>query len=221
MLRGRADPGWLGLSCIQRETHSQGTSAMPRDDYDDDDDRPRRARRRSRDDDDYEDIGRRRRSGGGERSGSVTSVGVISIILGSLTLLCGLCAVVGSFTFLAAGPGGQFGGRNVLPFQAAGGVAVIISLVVVIFGVLYLTGGIGVIQRRNWGRIMTLVMAGFSILSGILCLIAVVGMLATPAPIEGKMIGVLIYLLGAFIYFAHGIMAFVVLLSSDNASEFE
>ncbi len=184
---------------------------MSRDDWDDED-RPRRRRRR--DEDDYGDVRRRP----DERSGSVTGVGVISIILGSLVLLCGFCVMVSGLAF--AGGAGVGAPGNMFPFQMAAGVLIVIALLFIIFGVLYLVGGIGVLQRRNWGRIMTIVMAAFSALFGILYLIGIVGTLAQPGPPEGKVIGVLIGLVLAGVFFTHCIMSFVVLLSSNNTAEF-
>ena len=189
---------------------------MSRDDYDEEDDRPRRRRRR--DEEDYDDVSRPRRGG---RSGSVTGVGIISIILGSLTLLCGLCTGIGSLYFSAAAGGPGMRQRNPFPFQAAAGVAIVVAVVILILGVFYLVGGIGVLQRRTWGRIMTLVMAGFSGLLGVLCLIAIVALIAQPAPGEAKAIGILVYFVGVALYFTHCIMSFVVLLSSQNAMEFD
>jgi hypothetical protein len=184
---------------------------MSRDDWDDDD-RPRRRRRR--DEDDYEDV--RRRSD--ERSGSVTGVGVISIVLGSLVLLCGFCVMVAGLAFAGGAAGGPAG--NMFPFQVAAGVFVVFAILFIIFGVLYLVGGIGVLQRRNWGRIMSLVMAGFSALFGIIYLIGIVGTLAQPGPPDSKVLGILIGLLLAGMFFTHCVMSFVVLLSSQNAAEF-
>src|SRR5262245_62425773 len=124
---------------------------MSRDDYDDDYDRPRR-RRRPRDDDydDYEDDVRRR---SGPSSGSVTSVGVVSIILGSLLLLCGICFMVASLGIAGAGAGGP--AANIFPVQVATGVFIVIAVLFLVLGVLYMVGGIGVIQRRIWVKIMT------------------------------------------------------------------
>ena len=188
---------------------------MSRDDYDDDYDRPRR--RRPRDEDEYDDIGR----SSGSSSGSVTAVGVISIILGSLTLLCGLCFMFfGIFAASAVGGGPQFG-QNMLPFQAAAGILIVLSLLVLVLGTLDLVGGIGVLQRRTWGRIMSLVMGGFSLVLGILFLIAAVAVLASPVPPGSKVGGFLVYLVAVAAYFTHGIMSFVVLLSGRNAREFE
>jgi len=204
---------------------------MSRDDYDDEEPRPRRRRRSYEEEDDYEAPRRRR---GGEASGGVTGVGVFTIILGSLLLLCGLCY---SGLGLVAGAGGAggggppgFGGM----MQMAAGILIVIALLILIFGALYLAGGIGVVQRRNWGRIMTLVMAAFSGLGGILMIINIIVQLAQPAPPpqfgppgfqqgfqSGRIIGILVGAVFMIILFTHCIMSYVVLLNSRNASEFE
>jgi hypothetical protein len=175
-----------------------------------------RPRRRRQDDDDYEDIGRPRRAA----SGSVTSVGVITIILGSLTLLCGLCFTIFGIAF-AGGAAGAPRGAGFLPFQMAAGILVVMAIIVLILGALYLVGGIGVLQRRNWGRIMTLVMAGFSGLFGVLQIVGGIVNLAQQGPAEGKVIALLVNLLIAALFFTHCVMSFVVLLSAQNAAEFE
>lgn len=203
-------------------------------DYDDlDEPRPRR-RRRYEDEEEYEDVRRRRRGGRGS-SGSVTSVGVITIILGSLQLLCGMCSSIGAIA-MGAGAGQAPPGAGFLPAFLAGA-AIVVAILILIFGALYLVGGIGVIQRRNWGKIMTLVMAGFSGLGGILCIIAVINILFMgPAVVGGppgfqanvqqnvqqaKVMGVVIYTLAMIVLFTHCIMSYVVLLNSRNAAEFE
>ena len=187
-------------------------------DDEDDDDRPRRSRDRDYEDDDYDRPRRSRRRGSG--AGSITGVGVISIILGSLSLLCGICFMIVGIVGAGAA-GGRFG-PNVMPFGqgAIAGIAIVISLVILILGVLYLIGGIGVLQRRNWGRIVTLVSAGFSGVFGVLQIIGVVVNLASPVPMEAKVFQVLVNFAAALVFFAHCIMSFMVLLNSDNAREF-
>jgi len=186
-----------------------------RDDYDDDDDD---RRRRDRRDDDYDRPRRSRRRGSG--AGSITGVGVITIILGSLSLLCGVCVMIGGIAGAGAA-GGRFG-PNVMPFGqgAIASIAIAIALVILILGVLYLIGGIGVLQRRNWGRIVTLVSAGFSGVAGVFLVLSFIGNLISPMPMEAKIMPVLVALLGALVCFAHCIMSFIVLLNSDNAREF-
>lgn len=187
------------------------------DDAAEEDDRPRR--RRDRDDDDDIDARPRRKRGSG--AGSITSVGVITIILGSLTLLCGVCVAIAGIGFAGGGGQGRFGGGNVLPFQAAGGILIAFAVLILVFGVVYLVGGIGVLQRRNWGRIMTLIAAGFSGLFGVLQIGGGVINLLGPAPMESKIGAFLVNLLVAFVCLAHCIMSFMVLLNSKNAREFE
>jgi hypothetical protein len=203
-------------------------------DYDDDDEpRPRRRRPRYDEDDDYDRP--RRRRGGGSKAGSVTGVGVISIILGSLLLLCGLCVTLGG---VAAGAGGAgMRGPGMFPAQMAAGILIFIAIGILVLGALYLAGGIGCLQRRQWGRIMTLIMAGFSGLLGVLQIINVIVTIAQTsraAPIvmggppgfqegfqAGQVVGIIIGILLVLVLFTHCIMSFVVLLNAANAAEFD
>src|SRR5262249_54194399 len=145
-------------------------------------------------------------------------IGVITIILGSLTLLCGICTMIAALGFAGAGAG-RFG-PNVLPFGAAAGILTGVSVLVLIVGVLYLVGGIGVLQRKNWGRIVTLISAGFSGVFGVFMILSFIGNLISAAPMEAKVMALLVAFLGILIYFAHCIMSFIGLLSRENAREF-
>lgn len=209
---------------------------MSREDFDfeEDEERSRRQRRRRsyEEEEDYE-APRRRRGGSGQAAGSITGVGVITIILGSLMLLCGLCySGIGLMAGAGAAGGGGPPGFPGLMGMAAG-ILIVVALLILIFGALYLAGGIGVVQRRNWGRIMTLVMAGFSGLFGILTIIGVISNLLQPTPPpqfgpgfqqgfqSGRIMSVLIGVVMMIVLFTHCIMSYVVLLNSRNASEFE
>jgi hypothetical protein len=144
-------------------------------------------------------------------------------------LLCGLCY---SGIGLVAGAGAAGGRGGFMPLMGmAAGILIVVALLILVFGALYLAGGIGVIQRRNWGRIMTLVMAAFSGLGGILMIVSIIGNLMQPTVQlppgmqqniqSSRIMGVLIGALAMLVLFTHCIMSYVVLLSSDNASEFE
>jgi hypothetical protein len=191
-------------------------------DYDDEDDEPRPRRRKRRYDDDYDDAPRR-----GGRSGAVTGVGVLTIILGALLLVCGLCySGIGLVAGGAAGAPGAPAGFGPLAGMV-GGVLIIIALIILIFGALYLAGGIGCVQRHNWGRIMTLVMAGFSGVLAVLSLIGIVLNLLQPAAggppgfQEGRILGIFLSVVLMLLLFTHCVMGFVVLLSGQASAEFE
>jgi hypothetical protein len=124
----------------------------------------------------YEEELPRRRA----RSGAVTAVAIINFIFGALALACGCFAIVGggALSAFAGNPefqkqfeqaaqqAAQKQGQPLDP-QAkqlleqpgkAGGLVMIIGGVAVAIGVAIIIAGIGVIQRRSWGRILTLVL---------------------------------------------------------------
>lgn len=128
------------------------------EEFDDEIERPRRRRRQ-----------RRRRSA--ERSGAVTAVGVVNIIFGVLSLLCGLVIFLGASLI---GIGGKAAAQNAMPnnpqgAQAAGGVmamagamAAVFAVIFIVFAALYVFAGVGVLKRQQWGRVLTIVLASLS-----------------------------------------------------------
>src|SRR5262245_36364482 len=129
------------------------------DDWDDDDPQPRRRRRG-----DSLDL----RDHGAAHSGAVTGVGVMSIVLSVLFLLCGggfrLCGLFCASAGVAARQQG-----NILPpemFETMGGVMLGWALLHLLLGVGLLMAGIVSLQRRNWGRVMTLILGGIIALLG-------------------------------------------------------
>jgi hypothetical protein len=84
------------------------------------------------------------------------------------------------------------------------------------------------VQRANWGRIMTLVMAGFSGIFAVLMLIVIVMNLMSPAAAPGipgaqaaNIIGIFISVVLMLLLFTHCVMSFVVLLSGEASAEFD
>jgi hypothetical protein len=192
---------------------------MSRDDWDDDENyRSRRRRYRDRfdddDDDDY-DLSRR----GYAKSGSVTGVGVISIILGSLDLLAGLCGSLFLFAVGAHGPPPGFPGSGV-----AMAVALIIVLLVFLWGALAIAGGVGVLSRKQSGRVLILLVSGVSAAVGILCLVLSFAALSDrgnmAAGEEEAAMGFLVFVVLAIVLITYCIWSYVVLLNGQNASEF-
>lgn len=141
---------------------------MPRnDDWDDDDDRPRRRRDR---DDDYEDdyVDRRLRSTG--HSGAVTAVGIINIIVGSLSALLGLCLFLGGA--FVGGAANDFRGNPGAGLAGVlAGAILIVAFLILVIAVLEILAGVGVLNRKNWARILTLVLGGLSALGGLLSIL--------------------------------------------------
>ncbi len=200
----------------------QGVPMSRDDDWDEDDDRPRRRRRRAPydedEDDEFDDDVRLQRGRGQPRSGAVTGVGIISIILGGVDLLFGACMLLGLlFIGEAPGGGGLVGGHLA--------VAILVSLVLVVllWGALAITSGIGVLNRHNWGRVMTLILSGIAAAVGVFCLIGAVGVLAVGGNGQGAPDDVflsMIYVFLAALLISYCIMAYVVLLNSRNRLEF-
>lgn len=184
------------------------------DDYDDD-----RPRRRDRDDDYDDDRGRRR--GSGVKSGGVTGVGVMGIVLGSLDLLLGLCMLIG--VLFIGGEGGRGGAFAIPGFGGAMAIMVIVTLIILAWGAMAISAGVGILNRRNWARITMLVVGALGAVAGLIFLLGAIGSLSGPdIPGAGgaRMMGFLINFLIAAILIGYCVWAYVVLLNSRNAAEF-
>jgi hypothetical protein len=171
-------------------------------------DRPRR--RRPEDEyeeyeDDYDRPPRLRRRPG--PSGLVTAVGVINCILGGLSLIFGVIVVVAGATMLdmLTGAGRQVGAGREAGQVADMGRAVLVGMTIGLFvgGALYILGGIGVLMRQQYGRIITLILGA---LSGLSALCSVTGL---PQTIVSILIS------GGYCVFVY-----IVLLNSEYAAEF-
>jgi hypothetical protein len=192
------------------------------DDWDDDDDedRPRRRRRRF-DDDDYEydddDRAIRRVSG---RSGPVTAIGIVNIVLGTLGAIGSFCILIGGF-FIAGAPAFNRGGPGPGAPPAGmmglmGGAVVLVGVLAMLFGAAYIFAGIGVLNRRNWARILSLVLGGFTGLGALLGLLGSFRMIANP----GQMGAGLGNLSVAGLQLGYVIFMYTILLNARFASEF-
>jgi hypothetical protein len=150
------------------------------------------------------------------KSGAVTTVGVLNIVLGVIEVLyCGLLLVAGSW-LLGVGKAAQEeilakGGLTQKQAQEVGGfmgvilgILAVVAIVGLIFAGLRILAGIGVLNRRPWGRTMTIVLASISILLAIIFLLGF------------NPISLLMFL----IYTGYIIASFVILLNAQNAAEF-
>jgi hypothetical protein len=88
----------------------------------------------------------------------VTAVGVLSILFGALEALAGLI-VFGVVT----GAGALSGEREA--FLITGAIGTIVGGALVLLSLPSIIGGIGVLKRRNWGRILIIVVAVISLLN--------------------------------------------------------
>lgn len=166
-----------------------------------------------------EDYDIRVRRGEGQRSAAVTAIGVVTIIVGSLGLLMGLCMVFG---VLIAGSA-----RGVMMAGNDGGavaVGFILAFGILLWSLGLLVGGIGVLSRGAWARMLTLVLSGFGLAFGVACLvIAVIALTSSRGPrgaAEGAVVGFVFFVFMALLLLGHGIWAFIALLGARAKSEF-
>jgi len=139
------------------------------------------------------------------RSGAVTAVGVINIIVGSLGTLGGLCVTFGGGMLVAMVREGEFDGQfeefDELPDWIAAFV-VGIGVFFLLLGGTTIAAGIGVLQRKGWGRILTFVVGG---IAGLMAVLSIVNL----------------ELCGMLLYGGYAVYVIVVLSQSQYAAEFD
>jgi hypothetical protein len=188
-----------------------------------DDDEPRSRRRRARDDHDL-------RHDVPPHSGAVTSVGVISIVMAIIFMLCGggfgLCGLFCTGVGMAARQQGNIFPPDLL--ESYGGVLLGWGILHLLLGVGLLVGGIVILQRRNWARVFTIVLAGIVGALGAVQIVVFI-LMATgdggdlfgnvdPEERIGQAVGGMFV---ALIYLAYAVFACVILLHSHYREEFD
>lgn len=103
----------------------------------------------------------------GGRTGLAAAAGVILLILGILGGLLGLfVAVVGGSLAASFGDLIEIPGVSD-PSGVVGGMVAFFGIIVVVYSLVYLFAGIGVLRSRSWGRVMGLIVG---IISGLIWL---------------------------------------------------
>ncbi len=111
-----------------------------------------------------------------QRTGGMTAIGVVNIVLGGIGCLISLLILVGGGV-LAAG-GGEFaaqaGGDESFGMmaQGAGLLVVVIGLVFLVTYLLTMISGIGVLMMRSWGRTLAMVCGAVIIVVQVLSMIS-------------------------------------------------
>jgi hypothetical protein len=146
---------------------------------------------------------------GGGRSGTVTAVAIVSYVWGALGVVCGVILMVAAPTIMglimgAAEQEAQKQGIDMKQAKGLGGIVagmgVAFGLCGVLLGGLPIIGGIGVQQRKQWGRILLLIVAAIFGVLGVLSL------MGNP--------------IGAILNLGYCIFVYVILLQGKYAAEF-
>jgi hypothetical protein len=145
------------------------------------------------------------------KSGMVTAIAIVNFVLGGLSLACGLFALLvggvltgmGSSTPKITIKGNvdpEFAAKFADEFNKASGsvggslalvgtLIMITSLLTIAWGAAAIPSGIGLLKRRNWGRLLSLGLAAAAGLMGLLSLV----MVFMGAPAINAIINLLLY----------------------------
>jgi uncharacterized membrane protein (DUF2068 family) len=152
----------------------------------------------------------------GQRSGGVTAVAIVNFVLGGLAILCGLLGFLGGAVLSSAGSLSKEmeadmrkKGMEVKSgdLQSAGTKAMFLSVVNLGWGVAAIVSGIGLIGRKQWGKLIALVLGAIAVL---LALFALYQMFA-----ESFM-----SILSVLIYGGYAATVFLILLKPEVKAEF-
>lgn len=105
------------------------------------------------------------------RPGLVTTAAIVLIVLGVLTAIAGLFALLAASLFSSGMeiPGMEQFGEGAA--GAVGGILIVIGVVIIAFGVLQVLSGINLFSARSWARILGIVLAVIGGLFGLLAVI--------------------------------------------------
>lgn len=111
---------------------------------------------------------------GDDGRGLITAVAVINYVFGGLSLSCGICFGVlggGALAMVFAGGGAQMDDPAKMGFGIASAILIAMTAVQILVGLLIVLAGYGVQNYRQWGRILTIVLAAISGILGLLWLL--------------------------------------------------
>lgn len=105
------------------------------------------------------------------RPGMVTAGAIVLLVLGVLTAIVGLFALLAASVFTSGMdiPGMEQFGENMA--GAIGGMIAIIGGVIIVFGILQVVSGINLFSARSWARILGIVLGVIGALFGLLALV--------------------------------------------------
>ena len=149
-----------------------------------------------------------------ERSGAVTGVAVINFVIGGLVLLFGMCGFLALLVEASEG-------RPMRGTEFA--IVFVIILFTLIWSVGAIIAGVGVINRRQWGRVLTLILGGIAMvktLSAIVLGVLFMSSLRGGPLDEDSLLGFMLLAMLGLMYLGYGIWTYVVLLNSRYGAEF-
>ncbi|MBI1247246.1 hypothetical protein GC197_05300 [bacterium] len=135
----------------------------------------------------------------------IITIAVINYVFGGLQLACGACVAIFGAGFMqvimaAAQENQKFDANDKAAVGVMTAVVIGVGVITGLLGLPLILAGYGVQTQREWGRILTIVLAG---ISGLLALLSLMSL----SPV-------------GLIYAAYTIFTLVVLLNPDNARMF-
>ena len=154
-----------------------------------------------------------------QRSGAVTGVAVVNFVMGGLVVLFGLCGFMAAL--VEASEGWHGGGGSIAGLGFA--VFVVIDLFILIWAAGAIIAGVGVINRRQWGRVFSLILGGIAGIKGLLAIFLAFMLMASPprGPFDDeRVLGFMALMMFTLLYLGYCIWIYVVLLNSRYSAEF-
>jgi len=135
-------------------------------------------------------------AGPGQRTVLALIAGIVMVVGGILFGLAGLAvAIIGRAVIDSMGDLGQFPGLEGVDAGAlASGIMTFVGILILVFALTYLIGGIGIIRNRGWGRNLGLILG---VLGGLVWLS---GLAAPSTPEVRQSIGGSLFMFGVHAY---------------------
>src|SRR5262245_8391744 len=158
---------------------------------------------------DYDDYGYRRPE---QRSDCVIGLAIVSFLLAALVLFIALMCLFAGFMMSVEGRGRD---------RDEAYIPLTIGSFGFLLGIGYILSGVGLLMRRNWGRVTTLILAAFNFLGAAGGIIGMVAIIAQSNRLrDDAIVGAFFICFGVVLNLGYGLMAYLTLLRSEIVSEF-